>query len=85
MLTRLKSVTTLTYAALSCYYISTCNKGHITNRRLKTLSPALNNILDRAISELITQSLISHALDPVNWQQREYRRELFKLLSLLIN
>jgi hypothetical protein len=35
------------------------------------------------MSEPITQPLISYASDPANWQQREYRRERFELLSYL--
>jgi hypothetical protein len=41
--------------------------------------------LGGAMSEGITQSLISHTSDPANWQQREYRRELFKLLVSYLN
>jgi hypothetical protein len=33
----------------------------------------------------ITQSLIPHTSDPANWQQREHRRELFKLLLSCLN
>jgi hypothetical protein len=43
------------------------------------------NMMGGAMSEAITQSLISHNLDPANWQQREYRRELFKLLVSYLN
>ncbi|XP_014550504.1 hypothetical protein COCVIDRAFT_31772 [Bipolaris victoriae FI3] len=33
----------------------------------------------------ITQPLIPHTSDPANWQQCEYRRELFKLLLSYLN
>ncbi|KAF2023100.1 hypothetical protein EK21DRAFT_119081 [Setomelanomma holmii] len=43
-----------------------------------------DNILDGSMSEAITQSRISHTSDSANWQ-REYRRELFKLLVSYLN
>jgi hypothetical protein len=43
------------------------------------------NMTGGSLSHAITQSLISHTSDSASWQQREYRRELFKLLLSYLN
>jgi hypothetical protein len=43
------------------------------------------NMMGGAMNEAITQSLVSHNSDPANWQQRKYRRELFRLLISYLN
>jgi hypothetical protein len=43
------------------------------------------DIKKQQVMPSITQSLIPHTLDPANWQQGEYRRELFKLLVSYLN
>jgi hypothetical protein len=43
------------------------------------------NVLDKTMSEAITQSLISYTSDSANWQHRKHCHELFKLLLSYLN
>jgi hypothetical protein len=50
---------------------------------MKAMSPI--DVKKHKVLPSITQSLIPHTSDPANWQQGEYRRELFKLLVSYLN